>query len=60
MVTKLDKDPDGSVHTVNYVTYGGVRASVTAEVVILAAHAIELSDSCLSGLANKSDQVGEI
>jgi choline dehydrogenase-like flavoprotein len=59
VVTKLDKDPDGSVHTVNYVTYGGVRAAVTAEIVILAAHAIETPRLLLmSDLANESDQVG--
>ncbi len=59
VVTKLDEDPDGSVHTVNYVTYGGVKAAVTADIVILAAHAIETPRLLLmSGLANKSDQVG--
>jgi glucose dehydrogenase len=59
VVTKLEKDPDGSVHVVNYVTYGGVRAAVSAAIVIIAAHAIETPRLLLmSGLANKSDQVG--
>src|SRR5882724_6710591 len=41
VVTKLVKDADGSVHTVNFSTYGGEAKSVTADVVIIAAHAIE-------------------
>jgi choline dehydrogenase-like flavoprotein len=59
VVTKLDKDADGSVHTAHFVTYGGVPHSVTAEIVIVAAHAIETPKLLLmSGLANKSGQVG--
>jgi len=59
VVTKLDKDADGSVHTVNFLTYGGARKTVTAEVVVVAAHAIETPKLLLmSGLANKNDQVG--
>jgi glucose dehydrogenase len=59
VVTKLDKDADGSVHTVHFVTYGGVSQSVTAEIVVVAAHAIETPKLLLlSGIANSSDQVG--
>jgi choline dehydrogenase-like flavoprotein len=59
VVTKLDKDADDSVHTVHFLTYGGVGQSVTADVVVVAAHAIETPKLLLmSGLANKSDQVG--
>jgi len=60
VVTKLVKDADGSVHTVNFSTYGGEAKSVTADVVIIAAHAIETPRLLLwSGLANKSGQVGQ-
>ncbi len=59
VVTKMDKDADGSVHTVHFLTYGGVSQSITAELVVVAAHAIETPKLLLmSGLANKSDQVG--
>jgi choline dehydrogenase-like flavoprotein len=59
VVTKRDKDADGSVHTVHFITYGGATQTVTAEVVVVAAHAIETPKLLLmSGLANKSDQVG--
>ncbi len=59
VVTKLDRDADGSVHTVHFVTYGGVEKTVTAQIVVLAAHAIETPKLLLmSGLANSSDQVG--
>jgi len=59
VVTKLDRDADGSVHTVHFFTYGGESQSVKAEVVVVAAHAIETPKLLLmSGLANKSDQVG--
>jgi len=59
VVTKLDKDADGSVHTVHFLTYGGASQTVTAEVVVIAAHAIETPKLLLmSGLANMSDQVG--
>jgi glucose dehydrogenase len=59
VVTKLDKDADGSVHSVHFVTYGGISQSVTAEIVVVAAHAIETPKLLLmSGLANSSDQVG--
>jgi choline dehydrogenase-like flavoprotein len=59
VVTKLDKDADGSVHTIHFLTYGGVSQSVTAELVVIAAHAIETPKLLLmSGLANNSDQVG--
>jgi glucose dehydrogenase len=59
VVTKLDRDPDGSVHSVHFLTYGGTSQSVTAEIVVVAAHAIETPKLLLmSGLANGSDQVG--
>jgi len=59
VVTKLDKDADDSVHTVHFVNYAGVPQSVTAEVVVIAAHAVETPKLLLiSGLANSSDQVG--
>lgn len=59
VVTKLGKDADGSVHTVHFLTYGGVPQSVTAEVVVVAAHAIETPRLLLmSEIANSSGQVG--
>lgn len=59
VVTKLDRDADGSVHSAHFLTYGGVSQSVTAEIVVVAAHAIETPKLLLmSGLANTSDQVG--
>ena len=59
VVTKLDQDADGSVHSVHFLTYGGTSQSVTAEIVVVAAHAIETPKLLLmSGLANTSDQVG--
>ena len=59
VVTKLDKDADGSVHTVHFLTYGGTSQTVTADIVVIAAHAIETPKLLLmSGLANTSDQVG--
>ena len=59
VVTKLDKDADGTVHNVHFLSYAGVTQSVTAEVVVIAAHAIETPRLLLmSGLANSSDQVG--
>jgi glucose dehydrogenase len=59
VVTKLDKDQDGSVHTVHFVTYGGATPTVTAEVVVIAANAIETPKLLLiSQLANRSGQVG--
>jgi glucose dehydrogenase len=59
VVAKLDKDGDGSVHTVHFITYAGVSRSVTAEIVVIAAHAIETPKLLLmSGLANSSGQVG--
>lgn len=59
VVTKLDSDTDGSVHTVHFVTYGGAQHVVTGDIVVIAAHAIETPKLLLlSGLANRSDQVG--
>jgi glucose dehydrogenase len=60
VVTKLDKDGDGSVHTVHFLTYGGASQIVTAEVVVVAAHAIETPKLLLmSDVGNKSGQVGQ-
>jgi len=59
VVTKLDEDADGSVHTVHFLNYAGVPRSVTAELVVIAAHAIETPRLLLmSGLATSSGQVG--
>jgi choline dehydrogenase-like flavoprotein len=59
VVYRLDKDADGSVHTVNFLNYASVPFTVTAEIVVIAAHAIETPRLLLmSGLANSSDQVG--
>lgn len=59
VVTMLDKDADGSIHTIHYKTYGGLEQTVTAELVVVAAHAIETPKLLLlSGVANRSDQVG--
>jgi choline dehydrogenase-like flavoprotein len=59
VVTRLDKDTDDSVHKIHFVTYGGVTQAVSANVVVLAAHAIETPKLLLmSGLANSSGAVG--
>jgi glucose dehydrogenase len=59
VVTKLDRDADGSVHTVHFVNYGKASQSVTSDIVVVAANAIETPKLLLmSELANKSDQVG--
>jgi choline dehydrogenase-like flavoprotein len=59
VVTKLEKDADGTVHTVHYMTYGGQPLVVSAGVVVVAAHAIETPKLLLlSNLANSTDQVG--
>lgn len=59
VVSRLEKDADGSVHTVHFITYGGDHRTVTGDVIVVAAHAIETPKLLLmSGLANSSDQVG--
>ena len=59
VVTKLDKDADGAVHTIHFVTYGGVSHFVTPELIVVAAHAIETPKLLLmSNLANSGDSVG--
>ncbi len=59
VVIRLDKDSNGSVHTVRYKTYEGDEKIVIAEIVVVAAHAIETPKLLLlSQLANSSDQVG--
>ena len=65
VVTRLEKDKDSSVHKVEFATYGDLNkknrtaSPVTAEVVIIAANAIETPKLLLiSELANKSGKVG--
>jgi choline dehydrogenase-like flavoprotein len=59
VATKLVADADGSVHTVEVTTQDGAQKTFTAEVVVVAANAIESPRLLLmSGLANTSDQVG--
>src|SRR5215472_8453704 len=59
VVTKFEKDNDDAVHTVHFTTYGGANQTVTSQVVVIAAHAIETPKLLLmSNLANRSDQVG--
>jgi choline dehydrogenase-like flavoprotein len=59
VVTKLESDADGSVHIVHYTPYGGVSQTVSAEIVVIAAHGIETPRLLLlSKLANSGDQVG--
>ncbi len=59
VVTRIEKDKDGAVHKVSFVTYGGAHETATAEIVVVAAHAIETPKLLLmSGLANSSDTVG--
>src|SRR5437763_1104397 len=62
VVTRLLKDKDGSVRAVEYIDWREnppKKETVQAEVVVLAAHAIETPKILLlSDLANGSDQVG--
>jgi choline dehydrogenase-like flavoprotein len=59
VVSKLENDADGSVHSVNFITYGGLQQQVTAEIVVVAAHAIETPRLLfLSNLAEKDGPVG--
>jgi choline dehydrogenase-like flavoprotein len=59
VVNRLEREGDGAVHTVHFITYGGVRQTVTAEIVVIAAHAIETPKLLLmSNLANSSGRVG--
>src|SRR5262249_44987031 len=58
-VNGLDKDADGSVHTVRFLTYANVPGKVTADIVVIAANAIETATLLLiAQLANRSHQVG--
>lgn len=60
VVSKLDKDADGSVHVVHFFPYPGKEEKVTADVVVLAANAIETPKLLLiSKLATSSKQVGK-
>jgi choline dehydrogenase-like flavoprotein len=60
VVNNLIADKDGSVHTVQFLTWAGPPArTVTARVVVLAAHAIETPKLLLmSNLAKTSGAVG--
>jgi choline dehydrogenase-like flavoprotein len=65
VVTKLERDKDSSVHRVQFATYGKATTKgraispVTADVVVIAANAIETPKLLLvSDLANKSGKVG--
>jgi glucose dehydrogenase len=58
-VNGVDKDADGSVHTVRFVTYGNVPRKVSGDIVVIAANAIETPKLLLiAKLANRSGQVG--
>jgi choline dehydrogenase-like flavoprotein len=59
VVTGMKADADGSVHTVLYKAYGGFEGTVTGDIVVVAANAIETAKLLLmANLANRSDQVG--
>lgn len=59
IVTKLAADRDGLITGVTYKTWANEELTVSAKLYILAANAIETPKILLmSGLANKSDQVG--
>ena len=40
-VNGIDKDVDGSVHSIRFLTYGNVPGKVSGEIVVIAANAIE-------------------
>ncbi len=66
VVYKLDVDANGTITTVHYRRPDASNDSLTAKIVIVAAHAIETpklllmsaTDALPNGLANASDQVG--
>jgi glucose dehydrogenase len=59
VVNKMDKDKDGSVHTIHYLNYNGDPGAVSGKVVVLAANAIETAKLLLmTDLANSSGEVG--
>ncbi len=64
VVSTLDRDENGRITRINYLDYGSkngetTQQSVTAEIYVLAAHAVENAKLLLaSELANSSDQVG--
>jgi choline dehydrogenase-like flavoprotein len=66
VVTKLHVDPDGSVRRVTYRPWNAPEKTVSGELVIVAANAIETpkllllsaGDRAPNGVANSSDQVG--
>lgn len=66
VVYKLDADENGTITTVHYRRPDKTDESLTAKIVVVAAHAIETpklllmskTDKLPNGLANSSDQVG--
>jgi choline dehydrogenase-like flavoprotein len=59
VVNGIDKDADGSVHTIRFLTYGNVPRKVSGDIVVIAANAIETPKLLLiAKLANRSGQVG--
>lgn len=66
VVYRLDADENGRITTVHYRKPDKTDESITAKIVVVAAHAIETpklllmsaSDAYPNGLANSSDQVG--
>ncbi len=66
VVYQLDADENGNITTVHYRRPDKTDASLTAKLVVLAAHAVETpklllmsaTDKLPNGLANSSDQVG--
>jgi len=66
VVYQLDTDENGAITTVHYRRPDTSNASLTAKIVVVAAHAIETpklllmsaTDKLPNGLANSSDQVG--
>ncbi|MDP4215688.1 MAG: GMC family oxidoreductase [Bacteroidota bacterium] len=59
IVTRITAAKDGSITGVTFIDWDGREHSVSAKLVVLAANAIESPKLLLlSGLANRSDQVG--
>ena len=60
VVTRLEKDADGTVHRVHYKHWDGTESVVWGRIVVIAANAIETPKLLLlsAGIANSSDQVG--
>ena len=59
IVTQILADENGKITGVKYITWGGVEFTVTAEIYVLAANAIESAKLLLmSDIGNSSDMVG--